>query len=83
MANILTLFTVDFFKLILIAGLVATPVAWYLMEQWLQGYIYRTQIRWWVFALSIGSVMAITLLTISYQTLKAATANPIRSLRTE
>ena len=82
-ANILTLFTVDFFKLILIAGLVATPVAWYLMEQWLQGYIYRTQIRWWVFALSIGSVMAITLLTISYQTLRAATANPIRSLRTE
>ncbi len=82
-ANILALFSIDFFKLILIAGLFATPIAWYLMEQWLQGYTYRTEIHWWVFALAIFSIMAITLLTISYQTLKAAIANPIKSLRTE
>ncbi|MEM9077186.1 MAG: ABC transporter permease [Bacteroidota bacterium] len=81
--NILTLLSSDFLKLIAIAGLIATPASWYLMEQWLQGYTYRTEIAWWVFALAIGSVMLITLLTISYQTLKAASANPIKSLRTE
>ena len=82
-SDILRLFTIDFFKLILVAGVVAIPVSWYLMEQWLQEYTYRTQIGWWIFALAIGSVMCITLLTISYQTLRAATANPVKSLRTE
>ncbi|WP_420603614.1 ABC transporter permease [Flagellimonas sp.] len=82
-ANILALFTADFFKLILIAGVFATPIAWYLMEQWLQGYTYRTEIHWWVFALAILSIMAITLFTISYQTLKVAVASPVKSLRTE
>ncbi|UII81684.1 ABC transporter permease [Flagellimonas sp. CMM7] len=82
-ANILTLFTVDFFKLILIAGVLATPIAWYLMEQWLQGYAYRTEIHWWVFAFAILSIMVITLITISYQTLKVAVASPVKSLRTE
>ncbi len=81
--NILALFSADFLKLVLMAGIVATPVSWYLMEQWLQGYTYRTQIDWWIFALAIGSVMLITLLTISYQTFRAASANPIKSLRTE
>ncbi|MEO9511125.1 MAG: ABC transporter permease [Flavobacteriaceae bacterium] len=81
--HILTLFTTDFFKLILIAGALATPIAWYLMEQWLQGYAYRTEIHWWIFALAIVSIMVITLITISYQTLKVAIANPIKSLRTE
>lgn len=81
--NILTLFSMDFFKLILIAGVLATPIAWYLMEQWLQGYAYRTQIHWWVFALAIVSIMVITLITISYQTLKVALASPVKSLRTE
>ena len=82
-ARILALFTVDFFKLILIAGILATPISWYLMEQWLQGYTYRIEIHWWVFVLAIISIMLITLGTISYQTLKAAFANPIKSLRTE
>ncbi|RYC52288.1 ABC transporter permease [Flagellimonas olearia] len=82
-ANILTLFSMDFFKLILIAGVLATPIAWYLMEQWLRGYTYRTQIHWWIFALAIISIMAITLITISYQTLKVALASPVKSLRTE
>ncbi|WP_190810256.1 ABC transporter permease [Flagellimonas sp. S3867] len=82
-ANILALFTADFFKLILIAGVFATPIAWYLMEQWLQSYTYRTEIHWWVFAFAILSIMIITLLTISYQTLKVAVASPVKSLRTE
>ncbi len=81
--NILALFTADFFKLILIAGVIATPLAWYFMEQWLQGYTYRTEIPWWAFVLAIVSIMGITLVTISYQTLKVAIANPIKSLRTE
>ncbi|TAI47659.1 ABC transporter permease [Flagellimonas allohymeniacidonis] len=82
-ANILALFTMDFFKLILIAGILATPIAWYLMEQWLQGYAYRTEIHWWIFALAIVSIMVITLITISYQTLKVAVTSPVKSLRTE
>ncbi len=81
--SILTLFTTDFFKLILIAGALATPVAWYFMEQWLQGYAYRTKIHWWFFVLAIVAVMVITLITISYQTLKAATTSPVKSLRAE
>ncbi|MGW9684494.1 ABC transporter permease [Flagellimonas sp. 2504JD1-5] len=81
--NILALFSADFFKLILIAGVFATPIAWYFMEQWLQEYTYRTEIHWWVFALAILSIMVITLLTISYQTLKVAIASPVKSLRTE
>ncbi|MEX0315602.1 MAG: ABC transporter permease [Allomuricauda sp.] len=81
--NILALFTMDFFKLILIAGIFATPIAWYLMEQWLQGYTYRTEIHWWIFAFAIISIMIITLLTISYQTLKVAVTSPVKSLRTE
>jgi len=79
--NILTLFSLDFVKLILIAGAIATPIAWYIMEQWLQGYAYRTEIQWWHFIIAIVSIMLITLITISYQTIKAA--NPIKSLRTE
>ena len=81
--NILALFSMDFFKLILIAGVFATPIAWYLMEQWLQGYTYRTEIHWWIFALAMFSIMAITLITISYQTLKVAMTSPVKSLRTE
>ncbi|MEZ4811163.1 MAG: FtsX-like permease family protein [Allomuricauda sp.] len=82
-ANILALFSMDFFKLILIAGLLATPISWYVMERWLEGYTYRTEIHWWVFALAIVAIMVITLITISHQTLKVAMANPIKSLRTE
>ncbi|SHG56766.1 ABC transporter permease [Flagellimonas flava] len=81
--DILTLFTADFFKLIIVAGAFATPIAWYLMEQWLQGYAYRTEIHWWIFALAMISIMIITLITISYQTLKVALASPVKSLRTE
>ena len=69
-ANILALFTADFFKLILIAGILATPIAWYLMEQWLQGYTYRTEIHWWYFAIAIVAIMFVSLITFSYQTLK-------------
>ena len=81
--DILTLFSMDFLKLILIAGIIAIPFAWYFMEQWLQGYTYRTEIHWWYFAISIVAVLVLTLFTISYQTLKVAIKNPVESLRTE
>ena len=83
MADILALFSVDFFKLILVAGGIATPLTWYVMDQWLQSYTYRTEIHWWHFAVAIAAIMLITLLTIGYQTVKAALANPVQSLRTE
>ncbi len=82
-SGILALFSIDFLKLILIAGLIATPITWYVMSQWLQGYTYRTEIQWWYFAIAIAAVMCITLITISYQTLKVATTSPIKSLRAE
>lgn len=81
--GILTLFSWDFIKLILIAGVVSTPVTWYLMERWLQEYTYRTDVHWWYFALAIAAIIVITLLTISYQTIRIARANPVKSLRTE
>ncbi len=83
MADILALFSVDFFKLILVAGGIATPLTWYVMDQWLQSYTYKTEIHWWHFAVAIAAIMLITLLTIGYQTIKAALANPVQSLRTE
>lgn len=79
----MALLSFDFMKLILIAGAIAVPVAWYVMEQWLQGYAYRTDVKWWHFVIAIASVLMITGITIGYQTIKAAIANPIKSLRTE
>ncbi|WP_222983675.1 ABC transporter permease [Flagellimonas meishanensis] len=81
--GILTLFSIDFLKLVLIAGAIAVPFAWYFMDVWLQGYTYRTQIHWWYFAISIVAVLVLTLLTISYQTIRVAIKNPVNSLRTE
>ncbi|SFW13192.1 ABC-type antimicrobial peptide transport system, permease component [Sinomicrobium oceani] len=81
--DILGLFFKDFFTLIGIAGLIASPIAWYFMNDWLQHYAYRTQINWWVFALPIGCVLVLTLLIASYKGYRAATANPVKSLRSE
>lgn len=81
--NVLMLVMEDFVKLVAIAGLVASPIAWYFMFTWLQNYTYQTELSWWVFAIAISMVMLITLLTISYQAIKAARANPINSLRAD
>ena len=81
--SILTLFSKDFLKLIFLAGIIAIPFAWYFMNLWLQGYTYRTQIHWWYFAVSILAVLALTLITISYQTIKVAIKSPVNSLRAE
>lgn len=75
--------TKDFLTLIILAFLIATPVAWYLMSRWLEDFAYRVNISWWMFALAGVIVMLIALLTICYQTIKAALANPVHTLRSE
>lgn len=82
-SSIVSLLSKDFFKLVLVALVIASPIAWYLMQQWLQGFAYRIEITWWIFALSGGLALLIALLTVSYQSIKAAMANPINSLRNE
>jgi putative ABC transport system permease protein len=81
--NLLFLLSKDFLLLVLLAFVIATPVAWWVMHNWLQGFAYRVSIYWWVFvAAGIISVL-IALTTISFQAVKAAIANPVKSLRTE
>lgn len=83
LAHLVGLLVNDFFKLILVAAAIAVPVAWYFMQGWLENFQYRTPLSWWIFVLAIASVMVITLTTIGYQAIKAALANPVKSLRTE
>jgi putative ABC transport system permease protein len=81
--NLWRLMSKDFVGLVLIASLIATPVAYYFMKNWLQHYTYRTDLSWWVFAGTIAGAVAITIATVSYQSIRAATANPVKSLRSE
>jgi putative ABC transport system permease protein len=78
-----SLLTKDFLLLTGIAFVIATPVAWWLMNEWLQSFSYRVDISWWMFALAGTLAMLLTLCVVSAQAIKAALANPIRSLRTE
>lgn len=82
-AGIAALLSKDFVKLVLISLLLAAPVAWWGMHKWLEGYTYRVGIAWWVFALAGFLSIAIALLTVSYQAIRAAVANPVKSLRNE
>ncbi len=81
--DIIRLFTSDFLKLILLAGLIAVPIAWYAMDRWLRSYEYRTTLEWWVFSAAVGGVLLLTMGIIIYQAARAARANPVNSLRTE
>lgn len=81
--NLWSLLSKEFVILVIISCLIAIPVAYYYMHEWLQNYKYRTDITWYVFAAAIGGALLITLLTVSFQAVKAAIANPIKSLRTE
>lgn len=81
--SITTLLSTDFIKLVLVSFAVAVPVAWWGMYQWLQKYPYRTDISIWVFIIAGITTVAIALLTVSYQSVKAAIANPVKSLRSE
>ncbi|GHB83683.1 ABC transporter permease [Persicitalea jodogahamensis] len=82
-ASLWRLLSKDFVFLVLIALLIASPLAWYFMEGWLQKYNYRTELSWWVFAAAGTGALVITLLTVSFQAIKAALMNPVKSLRSE
>lgn len=81
--SIVSLLSKDFLKLIMIAFVIAIPITYYAMNQWLENFAYRIQISWWVFALTGFAAISIAFLTISFQSMKAAIANPIESLRNE
>jgi len=81
--SVVQLLTKDFIKLVGIAFLIASPIAYYFMERWLEDFTYRIDIQWWVFPLAGGFALVITLLTVSFQSIKSAIANPVKSLRTE
>ena len=73
----------DFLQLVTVSCIVAFPVAGWFMNNWLQDYAYRTTIQWWMFALAGLGALLIALMTVSFQAIKAAIANPVESLRTE
>lgn len=81
--NVVTLLSKDFIRLVLIAFLVATPLAWYAMNRWLRDFEYRIELEWWMFALAGLLAVIIALLTVSFQSVKAALVNPVKSLRSE
>jgi ABC-type antimicrobial peptide transport system permease subunit len=81
--NLWQMLSKEFVNLVLISCAIAIPVAWYFLHEWLLKYTYRTGISWWIFLIAASGAMLITLLTVSYQAVKAAVANPVRSLRTE
>ncbi|HVX49674.1 MAG TPA: ABC transporter permease [Chitinophagaceae bacterium] len=81
--NIVKLISKDFLRLIVIAFVIASPIAWYAMYKWLQGYAYRITIGWWIFLAAGATAILLALATIGYHAVKAALANPVKSLRTE
>ncbi len=81
--SIVTLLSKDFLKLVGIAFLVAAPLAWYAMHKWLEGFVYRVDLAWWLFAGAGGLAGLIALLTVSFQSIKAALMDPVKSLRSE
>ncbi len=82
-SQIVTLLSKDFLQLVMLAFIISAPLAWWAMNKWLEDFAYRTTISWWVFAVCGVSMMFIALLTLGVQTVRSATANPVKSLRTE
>jgi len=82
-SGIVTLLSKDFIQLICLAFLIGSPIAWWFMSKWLENFTYRVDIEWWMFAMAGFSAVCIALLTVSFQAIKAATANPVDSLRNE
>ena len=81
--NIVMLFYRQYFKLVIIANVIALPVAWYFMDNWLHDFPYRVDINWWIFAVSLSAGVIIAFCTIAFKTVKAAGANPVDSLRAD
>lgn len=82
-SGIVRLLSKDFIKLVIVSFVIATPVAWWAMDKWLQNFAYRISVTWWMFAIAGPTAIFVTLLTVSFQAIKAAIANPVKSLRTE
>jgi putative ABC transport system permease protein len=81
--NIVSMLSKDFLKYVLIAALIALPLAWFSVHKWLEDYAYRVKISWWIFLASLVVAIVIAFITICFQAIKAAIANPVKSLRTE
>ncbi|MEC8831941.1 MAG: ABC transporter permease [Bacteroidota bacterium] len=81
--NVWNMLSKDFLKLVVISCFIAVPIAYYVMNGWLQEYPYRVILKWWIFALAVLGALAVTILTVSFQAIRAAKSNPARSLRTE
>src|SRR5690606_12150478 len=81
--EILVMLNKDFVKWVLIAFIIAVPITYYIMSKWLENFAYKTALSWWVFALAGTFALVISLLTVSWQTYKAASKNPVESLRDE
>jgi len=81
--NIWQLLSIEFILLVGLSCVLAFPISWHFLHKWLEGYQYHTEISWWVFAVAALSALAISLLTVSYQAIKTALANPVKSLKTE
>ncbi len=82
-SNIAGMLSTDFLQLVIISATIAFPLAWWVMNKWLQGFAYRVTISWWVFAIAGVLALLIALITVSFQAIKAAIVNPVKSLRTE
>ncbi|HOA38809.1 MAG TPA: FtsX-like permease family protein, partial [Flavihumibacter sp.] len=82
-SGIVRLLSTEFLLLVFLSVIIATPIAWWLMNKWLADYAYRIDITWWIFVVAALAAGTIALLTVSYQSIKAALANPVKSLRTE
>jgi putative ABC transport system permease protein len=82
-SNIATLLSVDFVKLVFAAIIISSPLAWWAMNKWLQSFAYKINISWWIFILSGLVAVTIAIITVSFQAIKAAAMNPVKSLRTE
>ncbi len=83
MRNIVSLLSIDFLKMVIIASIIAFPIAWWAMNKWLQDFAYKISLSWWIFLLSAGIALLIAMITVSIQAIKAAIANPVNSLRSE
>ncbi|MCB0433676.1 MAG: ABC transporter permease, partial [Mangrovimonas sp.] len=81
--NLVKLLSKDFVKLVGVAFLIAVPLSWYAMHSWLEDFAYRTSLSWWIFIVAGLLAMIIAVATISFQAIKAALTNPVKSLRTE
>jgi putative ABC transport system permease protein len=81
--SIVVLLSKDFIRLVLLAIVIAVPIAWYAMDRWLENFAYRVHIGWWIFVMAGAAAVLIALATVSFQAVRAALTNPIKSLRSE